>query len=207
MERCGVHCRLLHPASCRTDFLSNISYYAKQSDDGAQHRVEFLQGDFGPGLQYHPDDRFMACRADSVSILAPYQNALNGRPMFYFIQDDERVHPEAHGGNVAAASYDHPHIALFSTPMLAQFFRDHKIGVFREGAQSKLFWIHQPAVPLPDPGALGSWQNLWSPVEPSADAGRVTKKKRMVVYWRPGIKRNLGPAILLALSGLANNGH
>lgn len=199
MERFGVHCRFLHDISCRSHFFDNITYYARQDDDEAQSRVEFLSGSLCPGLHCHPDDRFMACRADSVAMLAPFQQAVNDRLLFYFIQDDERLHPEAHGGLVAAASYEHPHIALFSTAMLAQFFRDHHIGVFREEAKSKLFWIFQPAVELPDPETLGSWKTL-------ADSVQAKQKKKMVVYWRPAQKRNMANAIVQALSELGNEG-
>jgi hypothetical protein len=54
-----------------------------------------------------------------------------------FLQDYESIfYPHSSDLVEVLECYDVPHFAIFSTPMLAQFFKHKKIGVYRGGDSS-----------------------------------------------------------------------
>ena len=97
-----------------------------------------------------------------------------GRPaLLYLIQE---YHPLAHPMGTWAAlaeqSYTFPHLALFSTELLRDSFRDHRVGVFRDGSEAD--------------GSSVVFRNALTPVPPP-DVRRLGRRRtrRLLVYARP----------------------
>jgi len=81
------------------------------------------------------NDMFMGTIFDSALIASETQKLLKNPNIIYFIQDYECVFfPHGSTFGEATESYDLPHFAIFSTTMLQDFFREKKLGVYKQNA-------------------------------------------------------------------------
>ena len=153
-------------------------------------RVEVAFGRERTELEVNPADRFIATTWWTAHIAANACRILGGGRFLYLIQEYEPF-TFAHGTYAALAteSYQFPHLALFSSELLREYFRRHAIGVFASDAA----------------GRANSWsfQNAITDVEaPTPDqlASR-TGARKLLFYARPEphAARNLFELGLLAL--------
>jgi hypothetical protein len=94
---------------------------------------------------------------------------------------------------IADAAYDLPHVPLFNSRTLHDYFRKHKIGVFKRTAEDQLFFEHVISTPV-----YASINN----------SSRSTSKRRLLFYARPEAHagRNLFEIGILALRECAIRG-
>lgn len=97
-------------------------------------RVEVaLCHDRSQALTISPDDRLIATTWWTAHIAHDMAQALGLNKFLYLIQEYEAfTFPMGSYYALAAESYTFPHRALFSSPQLAEYFRQHKIGVYGE---------------------------------------------------------------------------
>ncbi len=104
---------------------------------GLFERVEVAFAADGEPLEVSPDDAFIAASTWTAHV-AHHAGAALGRPRtVQLIQDyDALTFPNGSLAAVARAAYRLPHVALFSTDPLREYFRRHEIGVFAHGAEA-----------------------------------------------------------------------
>jgi len=119
------------------------------------------------------DDRFVATTWWTAHIAARLAGAAGSERFLYLIQEYEPLTvPEGMWRKLARESYDFPHHALFSTDILAAFFRREGIGVFGDGPAGG--------------GAELSFENAITPVvPPGEDELRKREGRRLLLYGRP----------------------
>jgi glycosyltransferase involved in cell wall biosynthesis len=165
---------------------------------GVFDRVEVVFGRESPGLEVSRSDRFVATTwwtahiaGDALASLRP------GGRFLYLIQEHEPfTFPMGSMAALATESYRFPHAALFSTELLRDYFRRHRIGVYADGAA--------------DGDAISAaFQNAISDVDPPGRTELVSRSpRRLLFYARPEAHaaRNLFELGVLALSRVAADG-
>ncbi len=128
----------------------------------------------GELLDISADDRFLAYSMWTAHHADVFSRAV-GRRFVFFIQEYEPTfhhHDSWHA--LGASVYDKPHFAIFNAPMLRRYFRDHHLGVFRDGEEAGLrdSVVFQHALSVSR-----------SPV--AADLARSTDTRRLLLYGRP----------------------
>src|SRR5207248_9295147 len=97
---------------------------------GILDRVEVVFGR-EQGVEVSRSDRFVATTWWSAHIAASAARALGGERFVYLIQEYEPfTFPMGSYAALASESYRLPHFALFSTELLRDYFRAHRIGVY-----------------------------------------------------------------------------
>jgi len=82
-------------------------------------------------LRCSPADAFIATTWWTAHIAHAAVRKLGRERFLYLIQEYEAsTFPTGSWHAMASHSYSLPHAALFSTPLLAEYFRDHRLGVF-----------------------------------------------------------------------------
>jgi hypothetical protein len=90
----------------------------------------------GP-LQVSPADRFVATNWGTAHLANHALEGLDGERFLYVISEYEPFSfPMGAVAALARQSYELPHFALFSTDLLRDYFRVHRLGVFAEGAKA-----------------------------------------------------------------------
>ncbi|MGK2933490.1 MAG: rhamnosyltransferase WsaF family glycosyltransferase [Solirubrobacterales bacterium] len=145
--------------------------------DGLFDEVEIVFGRDGKEpLRMSPDDRFIATTwwtAHIATRLARQSNRVDGR-FLYMIQEFEPLTvPPGTWSDLARASYDFPHDALFSTAILRDYFADEGLGVFRPKEVSA--------------GVTGlTFRNAITPIAaPTTEELAERPKRKLVFYGRP----------------------
>jgi GT2 family glycosyltransferase len=136
--------------------------------------VEVAFGREAHGLEVSRGDSFIATTWWTAHIARAALAELDRERFLYLIQEYEPF-TFAMGtyAALAAESYTFPHTALFSTELLRQFFRRHKIGVFATGTED---------------GFAGSavFENAITPVRPPSVAELGSRgSRRLLFYARP----------------------
>jgi len=151
----------------------------------------------GELLDISADDRFLAYSMWTAHHADIFSRAV-GRRFVFFIQEYEPTfhhHDSWHA--LGASVYDKPHFAIFNDPMLRRYFRDHHLGVFREGEEAGLrdSVVFQHALSVSG-----------SPV--AADLTRSTDTRRLLLYGRPEAHagRNLFEVAVTGLREAVANG-
>lgn len=165
---------------------------------GAFENVEVaFARDQDASLEINPNDRFVATTWWTAH-LANDALARTGRSSFlYLIQEYEPfTFVTGSWSAMAAATYDFPHRALFSTELLREFFRDHSYGVFAQsGGDGERNSV--------------SFQNAITPVTaPSPDELAARSRRRLLFYARPEAHaaRNMFELGLIALQEAVEQG-
>jgi hypothetical protein len=156
--------------------------------------VEVAFGRESPGLEVSRDDTFIASTWWTAHIA---HRALAGRRFLYLIQEYEPfTFPMGSYAALADESYRFPHLALFSSEPLREYFRRHRIGVYADGsaAGDDTSVVFQNAItPVPPPT-----------VEELADR----RPRRLLFYARPEphAARNMFELGVLALGRAVERG-
>ena len=146
--------------------------------DGVLDRVEVAFGREAAALEVSPSDRFVATTWWSAHIAARAARdlAAGGTPerFLYLIQEYEPfTFPMGTYASLADESYRFPHVALFSTELLRDFFRGRGIGVYADG-------------PRVGDRASASFENAITAVEPPTAAELAARtSRRLLFYARP----------------------
>jgi glycosyltransferase involved in cell wall biosynthesis len=174
---------------------SRIEAYAGLA--GLFDRVEVAFGRETNGLEVTRSDRFLATTWWSAHVAADAASALGGERFLYLIQEYEPfTFPMGTCAALADESYRFPHLALFSTELLRDYFRRHAIGVYRAGtaagdAASASFQNAITALDAPSPGEL---------------AARTTRRLLFYARPEPHAARNLFDLVVLALGRALEQG-
>jgi glycosyltransferase involved in cell wall biosynthesis len=177
------------------DWRRSVQAYAGL--DGLFERVEVAFGREGGPLQVSRSDAFIATTWWTAHVARQALASLGGERFLYLIQEYEPfTFPMGTYAALAAGSYEFPHDALFSTELLREYFRGHRIGVYADG---------------PDRGDARSavFQNAITVIEPpSAAALRRRQTRRLLFYARPEphASRNMFELGILALQRALHDG-
>jgi glycosyltransferase involved in cell wall biosynthesis len=159
--------------------------------------VEVAFGRESQGLEVSRGDAFVATTWWTAHVARQALEALDRERFLYLIQEYEPfTFPMGSYAALAAESYTLPHAALFSTELLRDYFRRHRIGVYAAG---------------PDAGdrASAAFQNAITAIEPpTADelAGRATRRLLFYARPEPHAARNMFELGVLALARAVQQG-
>jgi hypothetical protein len=115
---------------------------------GPFRAVEVEFGRESPGIEVSRADAFIATNWLSAHMARRALEALDGDRFLYLIREYE---PLAMAADTFAAlaneSYGFPHAALYSSDMVREYFRRHRIGVYDDRASA----VFEEAIPTVDP--------------------------------------------------------
>ncbi len=160
-------------------------------------RVEVEFGRESSGIEISRGDTFIATTWWTAHIARDVLRSTDAERFLYLIQEYEPfTFPMGSFAALAEQSYRFPHVALFSSELLRDYFRIHRIGVFAAG------------------GAEGerdsrSFENAITPVHPpSEDALAARSTRRLLFYARPEphAARNMFELGMLALERVLRDG-
>jgi Glycosyl transferase family 2 len=141
---------------------------------GLFERVEVEFGRESAGLEASRSDRFIATTWWTAHVAHAARAALGGGRFLYLIQEYEPfTFPMGSFAALATESYRFPHVALFSTELLRDWFRQRRIGVYSEGLEA-------------GDARSAAFENAITPVPPPA-AGELAARhtRRLLFYARP----------------------
>ena len=169
-----------------------------ESYSGLEGLFDAVEVQFGRGpspVQVSPQDRFIATTWWTAHIANAACRQLGRGRFLYLIQEYEPF-TFAMGTYAALAqqSYALPHDAVFSTELLRDYFRHHRIGVFATGPGERVSVAFQNAI-----------TDVVAPTEPELAARRTRK---LLFYARPEqhAARNMFELGVLALSRALDGG-
>jgi hypothetical protein len=147
-------------------------------------------------LAVSPEDTFVAMSCWAAHVAHRASQEIGGRPFVFVVQEYEPFFYSM--GSLAAitrSAYDLPHLALFSSETLRDYFRERKIGVYAGGAGEG------------DASSL-SFENALTSIEPPGAAEMAAAPPRVLFYARPEqhAARNMYELGHLALSRLIEEG-
>ncbi|HEY2317551.1 MAG TPA: glycosyltransferase [Solirubrobacteraceae bacterium] len=157
--------------------------------------VELSFGREIAALQISAEDHFIATTWWTAHIAHAATRLVGAERFLYLIQEYEPfTFPMGSYAALAAESYEFPHHALFSTELLREYFRAHRIGVFAPGGAGARSAAFQNAIAGVAP--------------PSADAMRRRDTRRLLMYARPEphASRNMFELAVLALQRALHDG-
>ena len=159
--------------------------------------VEVEFGRESQGLEVSRSDRFVATTWWTAHVAHQALRSLEVDRFLYLIQEYEPfTFPMGTYAALATESYRLPHVGLFSTELLRDYFRRHGIGVYAEGSTKG------------DQASL-AFENAITPVDPpSVDelSGRSTRRLLFYARPEPHASRNLFELGVLALSRALERG-
>jgi hypothetical protein len=160
---------------------------------GVLDRVEVAFARESDGLEVSPADRFVATTWWTAHVAHAAARTLGAERFLYLIQEHEPfTFPMGTYSALASESYAFPHAALFSTELLRDWFRRHRLGVFADGD-----------------GASIAFENAITAIDPpSAGELGARRARRLLFYARPEphAARNLFELGVLALSRALEDG-
>ena len=158
---------------------------------GLFDRVEVTFGRESAAIAVARGDRFVASTWWTAHIADHATRATGSGRFLYLIQEYEPfTFPMGTYAALAAESYGFPHVALFSSELLRDYFRHHQLGVFGAGTAA-------------GNKASASFQNAITDVEPpTASQLRDRDPRRLLFYARPEphAARNMFDLGVIALS-------
>jgi hypothetical protein len=161
--------------------------------DGLFDAVEIAFGRDSAGLDVSRADAFVATTWWTAHVAHAALRELGGERFLYLIQEYEPfTFPMGTYAALAEESYRLPHAALFSTELLRDYFRAHRLGVYAGG----------------DGEAL-AFRNAITAIEPPAAAelaGRTTRRLLFYARPEPHAARNMFELGALALGRAAARG-
>jgi glycosyltransferase involved in cell wall biosynthesis len=143
--------------------------------DGLFDTVEIALGrDRDAPLELNPEDSLIATTWWTADIAGHMLRSLTGRRFLYLIQEYEPyTFPMGSLAALAKATYELPHVALFSTELLRDFFAARRYGVFAAGEKEG----RRDSV---------SFENAITRVSPpSAGEMGARERRRLLFYARP----------------------
>ena len=147
-------------------------------------------------LAVSPADRFLATSCWTAHVAHDAAQRTNGKPFLFLIQEYEPCfvpHGSLHA--ISSAAYDLPHLGIFSTELLRDYFRQNRIGLYANGAAAG------------DARSL-SFQNAILPFDITPERLARTGKNKFLFYARPEdhAQRNMFELGILALRHAMNAG-
>jgi hypothetical protein len=159
-------------------------------------QVEIAFGREAGLIEVSPADHFIATTWWSAHIAAHAVRRLGREGFGYLIQEYEPfTFPMGTLAALAAGSYTFPHVALFSSELLRDYFRRHQIGVYAaDGAGDEASLSFQNAITTMDAPTIGEL------------AGR--RSRKLLFYARPEqhAARNMFELGVLALTRAVRSG-
>ena len=160
-------------------------------------RVEVAFGREQGVLEVSPADSFIATTWWTAHVADAAVRALQRERFLYLIQEYEPfTFPMGTYAALARESYDFPHHALFSSELLRDYFRRHRIGVYAEGIQA-------------GDGRSASFQNAITRIPPPTLEELARRETRRLLFYarpEPHASRNMFELGLLALQEAAGRG-
>ncbi|HEY9283751.1 MAG TPA: glycosyltransferase [Pyrinomonadaceae bacterium] len=144
-------------------------------------------------LEVSAHDRFIAIGWWMAHVAHRAARDLGQEKFIYLIQEyDPLIFPAGSYHALAAQAYTFPHHAIFSTATLADYFREHRIGVYANGE----------AAPVVIENAVRAF-------DISEDGLRARARRRLLFYTRPEPQneRNMFELGVLALRAAIGEGH
>jgi glycosyltransferase involved in cell wall biosynthesis len=164
---------------------------------GLFERVEVEFGRESPGVEVSRSDRFIATTWWTAHIANSALRALDGDRFLYLIQEYEPfTFPMGTHAALATDSYRFPHAALFSSELLRDYFRRHRIGVFAGGAAA-------------GDSASASFENAITAIDPPQAEDLARRQTRKLLYYarpEPHAARNMFELGVLALDRAVSSG-
>jgi glycosyltransferase involved in cell wall biosynthesis len=158
---------------------------------GLLDAVEVAFGRESPGVEVSRGDAFVATTWWTAHIAHTALRELGGGRFLYLIQEFEPfTFPMGSYAALAAESYRLPHFALFSSELLREYFRRHRIGVSGEAESA-------------------SFQNAITAVDPPAPAELAGRRTRALLFYarpEPHAARNMFELGALALGRALERG-
>jgi len=169
--------------------------------EGLDTLLDKVEVEFAPArelltLEVNPRDCFIATTSWTAHLAHRATEELDRERFVFVIQEyDPLTYPVGTLGAVTRQAYTFPHFAVFSTELLRDYFRNHSIGVFAEGAE------------------LGgersvSFRNAITSVDPPSPDGMRRQAASLLFYARPEehAERNMFELGLMAIAGAIDNG-
>jgi glycosyltransferase involved in cell wall biosynthesis len=157
---------------------------------GLLDRVEVVFGRETPGIEVSRRDRFVATTWPTGHVAAAAVRALGGERFLYLIQEYEPfTFPMGTHAALASESYRLPHRALFSTELLRDYFRRHRIGVYAAGAEA-------------GDSASAAFENAITAIAPPTAAELASRPTRRLLFYarpEPHAARNMFDLGVLAI--------
>jgi len=161
--------------------------------DGLFDAVEIAFGRESPGLDVSRADAFVATSWWTAHIAHAALGELGGDRFLYLIQEYEPfTFPMGSYAALAEESYRLPHAALFSTELLRDYFRAHRLGVFAAVNGDGL-----------------AFRNAITAMEPPAAGELADRERRRLLFYarpEPHAARNMFELGALALARAARRG-
>lgn len=165
--------------------------------DGLLSRIEVEFGRGPSPVEVSTQDRFIATTWWTAHIAADAARRVGRERFLYLIQEYEPfTFPMGTYAALATGSYAFPHFAIFSTELLREYFRLHRLGVFALGEQAG------------ESNSI-SFQNAITDVRaPSLDALQSRATRRLLFYARPEehAARNMFELGVLAIGRAISDG-
>ena len=164
---------------------------------GLFDRVEVEFGRESPGLEVSRSDRFIATTWWTAHIANSALRGLDGDRFLYLIQEYEPfTFPMGTYAALATDSYRFPHVGLFSSELLREYFRRHGIGVYADGAAA-------------GDSASASFENAITAIDPPQVRELARRRTRKLLYYarpEPHAARNMFELGVLALDRAVSSG-
>ncbi len=165
--------------------------------DGVFDRVEVAFAREDARLEASPEDRFIATTWWTAQLAHGALGAVGRERFLYLIQECEPFSfPMGAFAALARQSYEFPHFALFSTELLREYFRVHRLGVYAAG-------------PRTGDRRSAAFENAITPIVPPT-ASDLAKRdsRRLLVYARPEqhAARNMFELAVLGLEAAVSEG-
>jgi glycosyltransferase involved in cell wall biosynthesis len=169
--------------------------------EGLDTLLDKVEVEFAPArelltLEVNPHDCFIATTSWTAHLAHRATEELDRERFVFVIQEyDPLTYPVGTLGAVTRQAYTFPHFAVFSTELLRDYFRNHSIGVFAEGAE------------LGDERSV-SFRNAITSVDPPSPDGMRRQAASLLFYARPEehAERNMFELGLMAIAGAIDNG-
>jgi len=166
----GIRVRFLNVMNSvheSSDILPRLPLYFREHMEWVDHK--HINDIF-----YSVSDVFMATLYFTAFFAQTMQKCLNDKPILYMIQDCEPFFfPQNSESAYAYSTYDIPHIPIFNSWILENYFQENRLSVFRGGSIELRSFTFFPTY------------------HSTADRNKMKKeKKRLIVYSRPSIERN-----------------
>jgi len=170
-----------------------------ESYDGLSGLTDLVEVAFGreSRIEVSGADAFIATTWWTAHIAQQALAEIGGRRFLYLIQEYEpSTFPMGSYAALARQSYERPHFALFSTELLRDYFRSHRIGVYASGVDAG------------DASSL-AFENAITVVDPPPAAELAARRPRRLLFYarpEPHAARNLFELGVLALSRALEDG-
>jgi glycosyltransferase involved in cell wall biosynthesis len=169
--------------------------------DGLDSLLDKVEVEFAPDrellqLEVNPRDTFVATTSWTAHLAHRATQELDRERFVFVIQEyDPLTYPVGTLGAITRQAYTFPHLAVFSTELLRDYFRIHRLGVFANG---------------PEAGERDSvsFRNAITAVDPPTAEEMLAQPRSLLFYARPEAhaERNMFELGLMAMAAAIRDG-